>query len=52
VIPTTRREARPPPLTFLSSNPATGASSQQGVLLNPKYTVYTIEPDASGIALG
>src|SRR5271157_4458049 len=39
-------------ITILALNQATGVSSEQGALLNPKYTLFKIEPDASGIALG
>ena len=39
-------------ITILDSSPTTGVSSQQGVLLNPNYTHFSIGPDASGIKLG
>ena len=39
-------------ITILASSPTTGVSSQTGVLLNPKYTLLSIKPNASGITLG
>src|SRR5208337_1502310 len=39
-------------ITILALSQATGVSSEQGALLNQKYTLFKIEPDASGIALG
>ena len=39
-------------LTILASSEATGVSSQAGVLLNAKYTVFSIASDATGINLG
>jgi hypothetical protein len=39
-------------ITIQALSPTTGVSSQQGVLLDPNFTRFSIKANASGITLG